>query len=127
MFALPIFMPARFKSNNFFQNIRKIKLLLQNNAKAFVCWELRPRSPCLQRLRGLPPDPQPPVTSKWRSPAFCIRPPKRPSNCEFQATRLMFLLLLCNLFKLTLRLAAVYGFPPAAPSLNQFANPWHCG
>ena len=35
MFAVPIFM-QRFKSINFYQNIPKIKLFLQKNAKFFV-------------------------------------------------------------------------------------------
>ena len=43
-FALPISMP-RFKSITFYQNIPKIKLLLQKNAKSLVCWGLRPQTP----------------------------------------------------------------------------------
>ena len=42
MFALPIFMP-RFKSINFYQNIPKIKLFLQKNAKFFcAAWASAP-------------------------------------------------------------------------------------
>ena len=55
----------RFESINFYQKIPKIKLFLQKNAKTFVCWGLRPQTP------------------------------KTFPHCEFLATRLVFLLLLC--------------------------------
>ena len=45
MFALPIFTP-RFKSINFYQNIPKIKLFLQKNAKFFCAGNFWLRAWC---------------------------------------------------------------------------------
>ena len=77
MFALLTLKP-RFKSFNFYQNIPKIKLLLQKNAKFFCAGGSAPRPPCLQRRLGvLPQDPQNILRG------------------EFLAKRRVFLLLLC--------------------------------
>ena len=78
MFALPISMP-RFKNINFYQNIPKVKLFLQKNAKFFLV------------LVASPPDPRA-SNGSWgfRTQAFKTSP-----HCEFLATRLVVLLLLC--------------------------------
>ena len=70
MFALPIFM-LRFKSINFYQNILKIKLFMQ---------KMRPQASVHLAAGG-----------------FVRRPPASQNipHCEFLATRLVFLLLLC--------------------------------
>ena len=106
MFALLISMP-RFESINFYQNIPKIKLFLQKNENFLVCWGLRSQTPCLQELGASPPDPQ-------------NIPPLRISDYAPDVFVCCFYVILC---KLILRLAGVYGFPRAAPSLNKFAHP----
>ena len=85
MFALPISEP-RFKSIVFFyQNIPKIKLFLQKNAKFSSAGGSALRPPRLRRLGAFPPNPQPPA-ARGSAP----RPTKHPlAHCEFLAMRLI--------------------------------------
>ena len=75
-----------FISITFYQNIPKIKLFLQKNAKFFEIWGLRPQTQCLRRLEALPQDSQPPAAGallsdlQWSPAAWgsAPTPPKQP-------------------------------------------------
>ena len=101
MSALPMFMP-RFKSINCYQNIPKIKLLLQKNAKFFSGLCLRPQLPAAE--------------------GFAPRPPQHPSITNFGLRAWYFNCCYVILCQLILLRADVYGFPQAALSLNKFAH-----
>ena len=62
---------ATFWSIYFYQNIPKINLFLQKNAKFLCAGSFAPRPSCLQRLGAFFPDPQPPAAV-----GFAPRPPK---------------------------------------------------
>ena len=73
MLALLISMP-RFESIDFYQNIPKIKLLLQKNANFFVCWGLCPQIPVPPAAWGFAPDPQniPPLRISGYAPGVFV-------------------------------------------------------
>ena len=117
MFALLISKP-RFKSINFYQNIPKIMLFLEKNAKYLVCWGLSPQTLCLQQLVALLPHPQPPAAE-----GFAPRPPKHPPIANLCLRTWWFYCCYVILCKLILQLAGVYGFPQAFFPWNKFAHP----